>query len=200
MTDWLPEWLFEGSLTVYAALAVAAGFLLVVWKQTPRKAYLVGAGVLLALIGVYYLLDVLVQTDREKIAHAFEEMSVGVRTRDVNRIFAQVSDGYNRHGMNKAAFRQASASVIDGRHVDEVRIWGFEFPADYKKKESASDPRENSARVSFMAKPISNNQIGLYRVDAVMHRDADGQWRMQSWEVFDPYHESTSAQAVPGVP
>jgi len=30
-----------------------------------------------------------------------------------------------------------------------------------------------------------------------MRRDADGKWRMQSWEAYDAYHESKEPLHVP---
>jgi hypothetical protein len=200
VTEWLPEWLFEGRPLVYAALLGALVFLAFVWKQTPRSGYLVTGGVLAAVIGLYFLLDVLVETDREQIEHSVADMTAAVEARNVDRIFSHVSESYNRHGMNKAGFRSAVTGVVDGRHVDRIAVWGWEFAPDYKTKESASDPRDNVGRVRFMAKPVGPDGQNLYQVDAVMHRDADGKWRLQSWEVFDPFHNSTAPMAVPYVP
>jgi hypothetical protein len=198
--NWLPEWLFEGQLTVYAVLAVALIFLIVIWKQTPRKAYLVGCILVAVLIGLYALLDFLVQTDREQIMHSVQEMSAGVEGHDVNRIFSQISETYNRHGMDKASFRRASASVIDSREVEQMVVWGYEFGPDYKSKESPSEERATRAIVRFMAKPTGAHGTNLFQVEAVMHRDsADGVWRLQSWEVFDPFHEGAPV-VVPQVP
>lgn len=197
MPEWVPEWLFEGQLTVYALLAVALVCTLAIWKKTPRKAYLFCGVAVVVLMALYCLLDFLVQTDREQIRSAIEEMSAGVQAHNVDRIFSQVSDKYNRRGSNKDAFRSACAAAINGQHVDRVAIWAFEFPADYKQKESPSQERSGVAKVSFMAKPEGPNGMGLYRIDAVMHRDADGKWRMQSWEASDPYHEGSTAMRVP---
>jgi hypothetical protein len=198
--DWLPEWLFEGQLTVYAVLAVALAFTLMAWKQTPRRSYLAVCVSLAALIGFYFLLDILVQTDREQIKNSAQEMSAGVKAHDINRIFAQVSDTYNRHASTKAEFRSASEGVIGPRLVEEMAVWGWEFTPDYKSKESASDARENLAHVRFMAKPTGASGTSIYLVDAVMHRDTDGKWRLQSWEVFDAFHNETSPLKVPQVP
>jgi hypothetical protein len=198
--DWLPEWLFEGQLTVYAVLAVLLAFMLMVWKQTPRRLYLAVCLSLVALIGIYFLLDIVVQTDREQVRNSVQEMSAGVKAHDINRIFAQVSDTYNRHGSSKAEFRSASEGVINPRLVEEMAVWGWEFAPDYRSKESASDARENVAHVRFMAKPTGASGTSIYLVDAVMHRDTDGKWRLQSWEVFDAFHNDTSPLKVPQVP
>jgi hypothetical protein len=197
MPEWVPEWLFEGQLTVYAVLAVSLVFMLVIWKQTPRKAYVWCSVVLAVLIGLYFLMDLLVETDREQITHAVQEMSAGVQARNVEQIFAQVSDSYNRHGSNKAGFKSAVSGVITGQHVDRVALWAFEFARDYKQKDSPSLERSNVAKVAFMAKPEGPGGASLYRVDAVMHRDADGKWRMQSWEASDAFHEGSTAIRVP---
>jgi hypothetical protein len=192
--DWLPEWLFEGQLTVYAVLAVVLIVTLIVWKQTPRTAYLVCCLALVALIGLYWLLDYSRETDREQITHAIQEMSAGVQSSDVNRIFDNISETYNRHGMNKAAFRQVSAGVITSSIVDQLVVYSWDFPPDYKQKESASDERENVAKVSFMAKPVGRQGTNLYLIEAVMHRDSDGKWRLQTWEARDPFHNGGPLQ------
>jgi hypothetical protein len=197
MIERLPEWLFEGQLIVYAILGAALVFLLIIWKQTPRKSYLIGVIALAALIGLYYLLDLFVVTDREQIASAIQELSAGVEAHNVDRIFAQVSDTYNRHGMSKPMFRQTVASIIEGGHVDRVVMWRCDFAPDYKQKESESDPRETVAKVRFQAKPVAANGQNLYEVHAVFHRDSDGKWRLQSWEVFDPFHNDTTPVSMP---
>jgi len=55
-------------------------------------------------------------------------------------------------------------------------------------------------RVRFMAKPVGANGQNIFLVDAVMHLDSDGKWRLQSWEVFDPFHNGTTPVTVPEVP
>jgi hypothetical protein len=200
MTAWLPEWLFEGQLLIYAILAAALVFLTIGWKQTPRKSYLVGIIALAVLLVLYYVLDLVVVTDREQIRHALNEMSAGVEARSIGRIFDNVSDTYNRHGMSKEAFRQVCTGVINARHVDRVAMWGCEFAPGYKQRESQSDARETIAKVRFQAKPEGASGVSLYQVDAVFHRDTDGKWRLQSWEVFDPYHNDSGPLRVPDVP
>jgi hypothetical protein len=198
MPEWLPDWLFEGRLTVYAVLAVSLVVVLVIWKRTPRKAYLFASLALAALIGLYFLMDLLVKTDREQITNAFQEMSAGVEAHDVDRIFKQVSETYNRHNSNKAAFRGASTGVIEGHQVDKITVWAFEFAPDYKQKDSPSAERSNVAKVGFMVRADTPNGQMPYRVEAVMHRDTDGQWRMQSWEVFT-FPNGDTPQRVPGL-
>jgi ketosteroid isomerase-like protein len=197
MIEWLPEWLFEGQFLVYAILIATLIFMGIVWKQTPRRAYAVTVFVLVGLIALYCLLDFLVETDHEQITHAISEMSAGVQAKDVNRIFDSVSKDYNRHGLDKDGFRQMTSSVITGNIVDRVAIWGYDFAPDYKEKSSPSDARENIAHVNFMAKPVGGDKGMTYLIKAVMRRDADGKWRMQSWEAYDAYHESKEPLHVP---
>lgn len=199
MTGWLPEWVFEGHLSIYAVLGATLIFVAVIWKQTPRPVYLYCMGLLAVLIGLYFLLDRLVVTDREQITAAFQEMSAGVRARNLDRIFEHVSDSFNRKGLNKAGFRAASDAALRSQRVDEVVVWGFEYPSDYKEKENPDDETPNVARVSFMAKAVGDSQIGLWQVHATMHRDPDGKWRLQNFTVFDPYHNQTQPVSVPGL-
>lgn len=197
MTEWLPEWLFEGQWTVYAVLAVALIVLIVIWKRTPRTAYLFSCLAVVALIGLYWLLDFTAETDRERVTHAVQEMSAGVQSGDIDRIFENVSETFNRHGQSKASFRQVCTNVINSKIVDRVAVYQWEFAPDYKSKESPSDERENIAKVSFMAKPEGRQGQNFYLIEAVMHRDSDGKWRMQSWEAFDPFHNEKGPLRVP---
>ncbi|HMC64028.1 MAG TPA: hypothetical protein VKI65_03745, partial [Gemmataceae bacterium] len=118
------DWLFEGLSAVYLLLATAAVILLVVWWRTRRRKYAVVIGVIAALAGAYYLLDIAVETDREQIQRKVQELAAGVHEHRLERTFAQVSDSFRRRGRTKEAFRQAADQVI-GR-VREVRVWNVD--------------------------------------------------------------------------
>ena len=73
-------------------------------------------------------------------------MSAGVEAHNVDQ---HLQPRYRRPitatALSKAALPAARPrGVIDPRLVDQMAVWGWEFPPDYKKKESASDARENS--------------------------------------------------------
>jgi hypothetical protein len=215
MVEWLPEWLFEGQLTVYAVLGAAFVFLFALWKKHRRRAYLVAWCVPVALVVVYLALDILVETDREQITRVFQEIAAEKTLRDLSlkaqdgyapivpvdydRIFSHVSDSYNRHGMNKDELQQVARATSS---FQNITVSDFEFPPGYKEKESPADERENIARVRFLLKLSVANGMweNVSAIEAVMHRDADGRWRVQTWEAFDPKRTPETVVRVPNLP
>jgi hypothetical protein len=208
--DRLPEWLFEGQLAVYATLGAALIVLIVIRQRMPRTVYLIAFVVVAALTGLYGLLDALVETDREQITHVFQQMAapreppaersqVPFEEIDYDRIFMHVSDRYNRHGVDKPVLRSIAGAMQDCR---QVSVRGFEYAPGYKQKESPSDERETIAQVRFMVQFATGRGMRqfVYVIKAVMHRDADGEWRLQNWEAFDPVHDLEVSVKVTGLP
>ena len=51
------DWLFEGRVSVYVLLGVAAALLLYAGRARRQKSLLLAGGIVACLIGLYYLLD-----------------------------------------------------------------------------------------------------------------------------------------------
>jgi hypothetical protein len=196
------DWLFEGRLSVYLLLIALGAIVVILWARTgfaffrtvgpasrarrdtvplgsrhghPRRRPAL-LPILLALIailiGVYYLLDRLVETRREQIKRKLQEMAAAVKARDVDRIFKHVSEQFDVQGMNRAAFGRYVGTAINRGLVDDLVIWGEQFPDD-------------SGRVSFFAKPKGPRlQETQFSVRSHFVLDPDGQWRLQGFEVF----------------
>ena len=74
------DWLFEGWLEIYILLAVLAfARILAVWPFR-RKVWLITLFSVIALIGVYWLLDRLVETDREQIERKLTALAVAMHS------------------------------------------------------------------------------------------------------------------------
>jgi len=184
------DWLFEGWLSVYLVLATAAVFLLfLLWtKRQRRYAYALGAvGVLAA---GYWLLDVLVETDREEIARSVREIAAGIQQKDTEAIFRHVSDGFSLpSGMDKAALRRFADLFFSRVAIQKAVVWDFQF-------EDVSR-RDRTAKVSFHVK-IEGDLPGAadnvpFACEAVYRLDPDGRWRLGSFRLFHP----TSNEEIP---
>ena len=195
----MTDWFFEGRLPVYIALAAAAVLCAFFWTQSRKRGFLLAAGACLALVGVYFLLDRSVETDREQIQRKIQEMGAAVRDRDVDRIFANVSDDFRRGSANKASFRQQVEHIIGGGVVNELLVWTITVPDEGKMRERPEDPRENMARAEFFAKPLGGMADGstYYLIRAQMKRDPDGQWRLQGFDAYSPYSDTNSPLQIP---
>ena len=199
------DWLFEGRPAVYVVLAAATVVLFVAWWQRRKRYWLYGAAAFLALVGLYFLLDRLVETDREQIVRKIEEMSAGVRERNVDHVFAHVSEQFRLNNSNRAAFRAFAEQAIRTGQVTEVEAWAPEFPEDFRTKvrrTGTTGPQElDAARVTFMVKPHGPN-LGtpFFRCDATFVRDPDGQWRLFAFQLFQPGVDSNQPFQIPQLP
>ena len=180
------DWLFEGRPTVYLVLGLVAAALVAVWyAYDRRRRWLYAVAGVLALVGLYALLDRLVETRREQITRKLQEMAEAVKKKDAGRIFEHISDRFELGGLNKTTFRQGVEARMKEGWIDELVIWDLTFLDDQGK-------------VSFMAKPkgrVGENVGALVRGRFVLET---GQWRLQSFEVFPSFVESiTPFDVVP---
>ncbi len=193
------DWLFEGRQSVYLVLAALAVLLGAFWAWTgfpifrerrakpnsrrPSESGLAFLPIMLAVIvllaGCYFLMDRLVETNREQIERKLQEMARAVRARDADRIFSHISESFDANGRNKAAFREYVVSNF--RVVDELVVWEISFPDD-------------SGKVQFNAKPRGSAIPGeaFVLVRGTFVRDADGQWRLQTFTLSLPNDPSGS--------
>jgi len=199
------DWLFEGRTTVYVILAAVAVLLLVAWWQTRKRYWLYPGLAFLALVGLYFLLDRLKETDREQIERKVQEMSAAVSERNVDRIFANVSEQFRLNNQNRAAFRGFADQAIRRGQVTEVKAWELRFPDDFRTKVRRTGPTVppelDAARVSFMVKPEGPG-LGapFFRCDATFVRDPDGQWRLFTFQLFQPGVDSNQPFQIPQLP
>jgi ketosteroid isomerase-like protein len=187
------DWLFEGRLAVYLALASVAAVCVMLWTRNRKRRWLYLACVPVLLIGVYFLLDLLVETRREQIGRKLKEMSAAVQARDVDRIFRHISEDFRLEqrgtSMDKAAFRRAVDTVFRNRVVDRVHIWDIAIGA-------------RAGDVVFRVKPTGQRipDHPGFVCRATFVQDADGQWRMAGFQVFDPLVNADQPIDIPQLP
>jgi hypothetical protein len=170
------DWLFEGDQRAYLLLGLAAAALLGLWWRDRRKGWLIGVGAVAALLGLYFLLDRLVETRREQISRKVVEMAAAVEKNDPDKLLSHVSPQFKWGGMNKDEFTKVVKDLLALAKGKTLQAWEVRFPDDKGKvtfNVTGRDSRGNTAPG---------------RVEAVFVRDPDGQWRMQTLEVF--YHTS----------
>ncbi|MFO0846330.1 MAG: hypothetical protein U0797_28800 [Gemmataceae bacterium] len=180
------DWLFEGRLTVYLALAVAALILLGLWVRDRKRGWLFGVAALTLLAVAYFLLDRAVETGREQIARKLHEMAAAVRARNTDGIFRHISDTFRLQGQNKAGFRGFVEGALRGGGVTELEVWNVQVTDD-------------NGAVSLLAKPKGRlpGTDAYYLVRARFVKESDGQWRLDSFQVFNPFADTTTPLEIP---
>ncbi len=181
------DWLFEGRWQVYASLGILAFLLLYLWKQVPRRSYLIGTGVCLLLIGLYWLLDRLVVTTREEVIGTIQMMADSISQKNVGSAFDHFADSFRtpQRGTPKAELRAAMEQEVSANQITSVRVWGFEFPPP------GPVDRSQPVKVTFMFK-VKGPRVGAaeetapLQCDAVFSWKSPHGWQLLSCRIMDP--------------
>ena len=94
---------------------------------------------------------------------------------------------------SKAGFQNFVQTALQHGVVDELTVWDFEWP------EGGDD---KSRPVQFKAKPNGGMAAGLeyyYLVKARFVREADGQWRLKGFDVYNPFVDGNRPLDIPGL-
>jgi hypothetical protein len=174
------DWLFEGRMGVYVALAAVAVVLLLIGRQTGKRSWLLAGGIAAALIGVYFLLDRLVETDREagrkQIQERIEAMVNAVKERKPDDLVRHLSDNFKSPaGEGKAEMRAVAHRYSQQISVNKVVITDLKFV-----KEPLPDG--GPAEVEFLCKLDDL----LFRCVATWDYHPPEGWRLLSARVFGP--------------
>ena len=187
-------WLIDNATIVYIILgAIALAFLVVLWL-TRKRAYAAGLAVDLALIALFVLLTFLVPTDRSRIVGAIQEMGQGVKAGNPDLIFRNISDKFRLGGLDKPTFRRFVEGVLQRKQVTEIEVWDIERP-------EVSRPNR-TAKIAFQVKPkgpLAGEDVP-YRCKATFVLDPDDHWRLQTFQVFNPFVDTDKPLDIPELP
>src|SRR5262249_10071792 len=183
MPDWLTPVVIVLSLV---ALALFVAF----WTSRQRK-YLAGVVAALALVVVAYVIAHLLPTDRKAIESAIDDMACGVRNRNPDQIFAHFAKDFRFRSLTREKFRERAEPFVRGGAVEEVRILGFD-KFEFSRAEKKAD-------LEFRVKPFSSltGDTLYYVCRARFVLGGDGKWRLQSFDLYNPFMDSQRAIAIP---
>src|SRR5439155_17552989 len=108
-----------------------------------------------------------------------------------NGVFALTSRDFNYHGVTRERAREHLERIVRQRDVTEVTVWDFE-PETISRE-------QGTATMAFLVKPRGNWESGthyLCRADFVLE---EGQWRMRTFRIFNPFANTHEEITVPGL-
>jgi len=187
------DWLFEGRAVVYCLLGALAAVLLVASWMTRKRGLLIAVGVLAALAGLYFLLDRLVETPNEQIERKLNEMAGAVKARNPDGVVRHIAADFHFRHQDRAAFGAFVDRAIRHGLVDDLRVWEFPWP---------DGGNDQVRKVEFVAKPLGGvvPEGPFYRVKATFVRETDGEWRLQTFDLFNPAVDANRPIDMPGLP
>jgi hypothetical protein len=184
-------WPVDHPSWVCVALGVVAlGFLVGLWT-TRKRYYAIGLGAMAGLTALFLLLVLLVPTDMKRIRHAIDEMGAGVKEKNADRIFANISDQFQLGSQGKQAFRQLVDQALRSGEVTDIQVWNF-------RDVEISRPHRTATLV-FDVKPFPTENFNNvhYRCKAAFVLDSDDQWRLRGFDLFNPFVETDKPLNVP---
>src|SRR5262245_40784011 len=207
----MPSWLVDDPTTVLFVLALLALALGVFWwvrrgddvgkkrlswlkglkarRLTPNQLCAMGLTIIGFLAVVILLLYCFVDTPDKRINRAIRDMARGVKEQNVDRVFSHVSDRFSLMGQGKESYRAVVQRYFQNGTISDISVW------DFDEAKLTEDKRE--ATIEFMVKPKGAMTSGVgYRCEARFVRDADREWRLQTFRVFMPQDDPSKKANV----
>jgi hypothetical protein len=207
----MPSWLVDDPTTVLFVLALLALALGVFWwvrrgddvgkkrlswlkglkarRLTPNQICAMGLTIIGFLAVVILMLYFLVDTPDKRISRAIRDMARGVKEQNVDRVFSHVSDRFTLMGQGKESYRAVVQRYFQNGTIMDISVW------DFDEAKLTEDKRE--ATIEFMVKPKGAMTSGVgYRCEARFVRDADREWRLQTFRVFMPQDDPSKKANV----
>jgi hypothetical protein len=175
------DWLFEGRTSVYVVLIALTVLMGVVWWQTRKRWAVLGVAVALGLVGLYALLDVVVETDREQIVRKIKLMIAAVNANDIDGAFQHISDDFRTpQGKGKEELRELARRYLGQHLLESIDVWDIACLGDPSRA-------EGTAKAAFMVKTHGTGVEGfLAECDATFDFDAQHGWRMSRVRLLKP--------------
>lgn len=177
-------------LVLFLGVIVAAS----VWfRYQSRTTRWVAIGVLVLLL-VMCLIDRVTESPREQAVRRVEAIVAAVNARQPNDLLPHVSDSFDYRGLKKSNLSSVGTWQIIRDHNVRVAVWDF-------ARDDVQFPDANTAVVGFMSKGGANGREVPFYIRAKFVRDADGEWRVQSFTAYDPLQKANGTPvSIPGMP
>jgi ketosteroid isomerase-like protein len=186
------SWLVDDPTAVYLILGVAVFALAVAWWMTRKRTYAVGVGLGAGLLAVLWLVSAFIHTDAKQIEHNIRDMGSGVEANNLDRVFAHIADDFSVGGMDKSAFRQYAERFLRLHRVTGIVVW------DYEPQEVSRADRTAVVTYKVKAHGIEDAQgVPFYNCRATFVLDADGQWRLRTFQLFLPTVDPIRGEPIP---
>jgi hypothetical protein len=180
-------WLVENSSTLYLVLGTIALITAALWWRRRTRPLLIGLVIAVGLLAAVVVLDLLVPTDQKRIMSSIKAMDAGVATRNADQIFAHISESFRVKSYDKVGFRYRAEPYLP--QVSNFKVW------DFQPQQISREGRTGT--IHFLVRADSPAERPLFfRCLATFALDADGQWRLRTFELFDPLADPARASPV----
>jgi len=174
------DFLFEGGLTLYFALLIAAVFFFILWFKWRDRRFLKALGVVAGLALLVFLLDLLRETDRERALSTLSVVIERINNKQLDAAFSELSDDFQAYGMDKKTMREKATSAIRTYNIRNLRAKSIQVMKQDRDKRSVT-LRFNATADSSLTEGWA---MAPCEVDFVI--DAQDRCRIKSFRIYRP--------------
>lgn len=170
-----PTWIY---LLLIAAGAVSG----IAFFSTQRVVYLLGVPAVLVLGGLVWLVDYLVETDREQVERKVQELAEAVNAADFAKIESLISPRfYTPMFTSKQHLLDNAKRYLDPQASRRTSFWQLDTRSISSGKSLVVD-----GNVSASGQYGGYHVEGWFgRIELTFLKDEDGQWRIARFTVVD---------------
>ena len=185
----MPTFLSDPSTALYAVLAVIIVILGIVAARRQKKADAISFGGAAIILLAIYLIDQAFESPRETAVRKIQEMGKATRDKKYDDVAKHISESFKYRSLDKKALRE-KAKQADGM--------GFGGISEYDLARSSFKPiDDNTIEQGFRIKHNGNPEVHFY-VIGTFKKDADGEWRLSTFKLFDPVNLNDEKE-IPGL-
>jgi hypothetical protein len=194
------DWLLDNYWAAYLIFAVVGVALGIAWWNTRKKHFALGICVVSVLLGIYVLLQFLIETDAKRLKRHVNEMAQSVKDRQIKNVLEKsLSNDFQvgaHHKHDKREFISRAENLQQSFNVVSLSVWNIEV--------TEIDHAKGIARVSFNARPIVpdvDTKLYLVKAEYVMtakqHWWQPNEWKMKSFQYFDAIVNTNDPLEIP---
>lgn len=184
------NWIADNAATISVLLGFAGLGLGVGWWMTRERRYAIGAGGVICLIGVVWLVSHVTVTDTRRLRSTVQEMADAVGARRPDIIMGDVSDRFELNGLGKEAFRGVVERYVGGGQVDSMWV------SDIQIRELSRPERRATVLFNVGASGPAIRGEGFYRCEAHFALEENEHWRLVGFRLSIPPLDPASGHTV----
>lgn len=185
----MPTFLTDPTPTLYILLGTMVIVLGSIALRRQKRGDLISFAIAAAVLVALFLIDRVEESPREEVVRKIAEMGTASRDKKTADVFKHVSESFKYKSLDKKGLQDKA------RQAESFGFGGIsQYAVDRSRfKEIDGTTVEQGFGVKHNGQPeIPFTVLGTFK------KDADGQWRLVSFKLYDPIN-STDEKDIPGV-
>jgi hypothetical protein len=179
----MPEFIADPSQSLYLILAVLAVIGLAMWARSRKRSDLVVFLIVLGVLALVVVGDLAVEGPREEVRRKTEAVAAAIKAKRPEDLTQYVAGSFKYGGVDRDGVKDAADKAIRAYGLSEVVVW------DFAREPVKRDDKTYVQR--FRVKPKADRMMDNpgFVCDATWVKEADGQYRLQTFELSFPTGE-----------